>query len=302
MQIVFDDCVLGVHGTDFEYIFSYSRGGPESIKINGTEWVYRTPLPTFWRATTCNDRGNHFSQRSSMWLGADMFISVKDIKLYVDEKPLEKFTAPYNTAIIGTPLEHPHSVEIAYTYETTTAPSTTVSVRYCVEESGRIIVKAEYRGKQGLPELPAFGLRFIMPELAGGYEYTGLSGETYPDRMAGGIPGTYRIKGLPVTPYLVPQECGMHMRTEKVTLEKPLSSFTVVQNDVPFAFSALPYTSEELENATHQEELPPPRRTVLCIFGAVRGVGGIDSWGSDVCPEYRIDAGSNHAFSFIINN
>ena len=38
-----------------------------------------------------------------------------------------------------------------------------------------------------------------------------------------------------------------------------------------FAFSCLPYTSEELENATHQEELPPARRTVLCIYGAVRG-------------------------------
>ena len=47
-------------------------------------------------------------------------------------------------------------------------------------------------------------------------------------------------------------------------------------------------TAEELENATHQEELPPARRTVLCIYGAVRGVGGIDSWGSDVEEEYRI--------------
>lgn len=55
-----------------------------------------------------------------------------------------------------------------------------------------------------------------------------------------------------------------------------------------FAFSCLPYTSEELENATHQEELPLARRTVLCIYGAVRGVGGIDSWGSDVEEEYQI--------------
>jgi hypothetical protein len=27
------------------------------------------------------------------------------------------------------------------------------------------------------------------------------------------------------------------------------------------------------ENATHHEELPPARRTVLCVYGAVRGVG-----------------------------
>ena len=41
-------------------------------------------------------------------------------------------------------------------------------------------------------------------------------------------------------------------------------------------FSCLPYTASEIENATHHEELPPARRTVLCVYGAVRGVGGID--------------------------
>lgn len=47
-------------------------------------------------------------------------------------------------------------------------------------------------------------------------------------------------------------------------------------------FSCLPYTASEIENALHHEELPPARRTILCIYGAVRGVGGIDSWGSNV--------------------
>ena len=50
--------------------------------------------------------------------------------------------------------------------------------------------------------------------------------------------------------------------------------------DEKFDFSCLPYTASEIENALHHEELPPARRTVLCIYGAVRGVGGIDSWGA----------------------
>ena len=58
--------------------------------------------------------------------------------------------------------------------------------------------------KEGLPELPVFGMWFIMPTKAVGYCYEGLSGETYPDRMAGGIYGRYEVEGLPVTPYLVP--------------------------------------------------------------------------------------------------
>ena len=85
----------------------------------------------------------------------------------------------------------------------------------------------------------------------------------------------------------------MHMDTHRVTIYRDTvldntarrvekSSLTISEGGKPFAFSCLPYTAEELENALHQEELPPARRTVLCIYGAVRGVGGIDSWGADV--------------------
>lgn len=129
--------------------------------------------------------------------------------------------------------------------------------------------------------------------------------------MAGGIPGVYEVDGLPVTPYLVPQECGMHMETEWVTVyrSKTLdnssdnvkkSGLTFTSGEKRFGFACIPYTAEELENATHHEELPAARRTVLTICGAVRGVGGIDSWGSDVEEDYRIDAEKDIAYEFTI--
>ncbi|MCT7858045.1 MAG: beta-galactosidase small subunit, partial [Lactobacillus crispatus] len=138
------------------------------------------------------------------------------------------------------------------------------------------------------------------------------SGETYPDRMAGASAGSFKIKGLPVTKYLVPQENGMHMQTHqlKITRNTTLNNadhsnedfdLTVEQTDKPFNFSCLPYTAEELENATHIEELPLARRTVLVIAGAVRGVGGIDSWGTDVEDQYQIDPSQDHEFSFRLN-
>lgn len=103
----------------------------------------------------------------------------------------------------------------------------------------------------------------------------------------------------------------MHMDTQwaKITCDKTLSnvrncppagSLTIAKADAPFAFSCLPYTAEELENAFHHEELPPARRTVLCVYGAVRGVGGIDSWGSDVEEAYHISAEQDISFSFNI--
>ena len=65
-------------------------------------------------------------------------------------------------------------------------------------------------------------------------------------------------------------------------------------------FSALPYTAQELENATHDGGAAAAAATVLCICGAVRGVGGIDSWFSDVEPAYHIDAGKDIVYSFRI--
>ena len=115
--------------------------------------------------------------------------------------------APANNKYTG--KETCDRFEIVYTYKTPTVPVTEVTVTYTVETDGRIHVQADYCGKQGLPELPVFGMRFLMPTAAERYTYEGLSGETYPDRMAGGIPGVYEVQGLPVTPYMVPQDCGM---------------------------------------------------------------------------------------------
>lgn len=104
----------------------------------------------------------------------------------------------------------------------------------------------------------------------------------------------------------------MHMQTEQVTVTRSTTqnnadhdntpfSLTFSQTDAPFAFSCLPYTAAELENATHMEELPLARRTVLSIYGAVRGVGGIDSWGTDVEAPYHILADQDIDFSFNIH-
>src|SRR5699024_12254447 len=45
--------------------------------------------------------------------------------------------------------------------------------------------------------LPVIGIRLIMPTAATGFDYEGLSGETYPDRMAGAKEGRFHIDGLP---------------------------------------------------------------------------------------------------------
>lgn len=314
LNLIYGDCTLGIKGNGFHYIFNYGSG-LESLNVKGREWLYRVPRPTFWRALTDNDRGSGLHLKSGMWLAADMFQRCVDVTIKADGEKIGLWRAPDNNDFTG--KEQAESVSVRFTYETITTPETTVNVTYTADGSGKLRVKVKFHGKKGLPELPVFGMRFVMPTMAEGYVYEGLSGETYPDRMAGGIPGTYEIKGLPVTNYLVPQDCGVHMETNRLKVYRRETASNVTKGvlaqkkekfalcfeseDAPFAFSCLPYTAEELENATHQEELPPARRTVVSILGAVRGVGGINSWGADVEEEYRINAQKNMKYSFVIS-
>lgn len=308
LKLVFGDLTLGVKGDTWQVIFNYMRGGIESLVTGGREWMYRAPQPAFWRALTDNDRGSQFHLKSGCWLAADMFIRVTGAQVTVDGQDIALPIAPENNRY--TPDETADSVAIAFAFETLTVPAAKVTVTYTVTADGRINVACRYFGQKGLPQMPVFGLRMVMPTMASGFTYEGLSGETYPDRMAGGVPGVYEVKGLPVTPYMVPQDCGMHMETKWVEIRRdtqlantanpPESSLKITMDERPFAFSCLPYTAEELENATHHEELPPARRTVLCVYGAVRGVGGINSWGADVEEAYHLSAEEDMAFSFNI--
>ena len=309
LRVVYGDYTFSVHGEGFDYIFSYAQGGLESIVKNGYEWLYRCPKPTFWRALTDNDRGSKFHIKSGSWLAADMFIDCKDVEVITDGVSQGKPVAPENNKYGADVFAE--NVIVKYIYETVTTPATIVEVIYDVASSGKITVNVSYKGAKGLPELPVFGLRFIMPTLADKYMYEGLSGETYPDRMTGAVKGVYEIKDLSLTPYLVPQECGMRMGTDclEVTRHTSLNNsrkdnsaqtLRIEKKNDTFAFSCLPYTASEIENATHHEELPPARRTVLCVYGAVRGVGGIDSWGSDVEEAYPINAEEDITYSFVI--
>ena len=309
LRVTYGDFSLGVHGEGFDYIFSYAQGGLESLVKNGYEWLYRCPKPTFWRALTDNDRGSGFQMKSGDWLAADMFINCKDIEVIMDRISQGKPCAPDNNRYGGD--VDAKEIVVKYTYETITNPSTIVHVTYTVKETGKIMVEVHYAGAKGLPQLPVFGMRFIMPTLADKDIYKGLSGETYPDRKAGAAEGVYEIKDLSLTPYLVPQECGMRMDTEWVEVTRHTSldnsrkgifaqTLRIEKTEQAFAFSCLPYTAAEIENATHHEELPPARRTVLCVYGAVRGVGGIDSWGSDVENAYHISAEEDITYSFVI--
>ena len=279
LRVTHGDGALGVRGEDFEILFSYPEGGPVSLVFGGQEWLWRAPRPAYWRATTENDLGNGFALKSSLWAAADSWQKCDNIEI------LE---------------ESGETVSIRYTYTAPALPGLETEVTYTVEDTGRLMVDVHYYGGPDRPELPLLGLRFATPEPLEAVEWLGLSGETYPDRKKGGVYGWHReIPHVPA--YLVPQECGCHVDTRAVILRGPgKARLTLEAEGGPFAFSALPYTPQQLEQAAHREELPVPVRTVVTLYGAMRGVGGINSWGADVEEPYRVKADEDIVFSFAV--
>ena len=78
------------------------------------------------------------------------------------------------------------------------------------------------------------------------------------------------------------------------------SSMTrVLEVLAPVAASLLPYSSLMLEEATHQNELPPVRHTFLRLLAAQMGVGGDDSWGAPVHEQYQLPA--DRAYTLDVN-
>ena len=295
LQLIHGDQYLGIKGDGFHFIFSYTEGGPISLVYEGKECLYRAPRPAFWRASTENDKGNGFAVKSAVWAAADLYAGLKSCGVKEMAENRTDILEVQDLAGRKQAARDIEKVQISYVFVTPTVPETEVEIVYTVEKNGRIQVDMHYHGKPGLPQLPLFGLRFVMPSLEKTVTWQGLSGETYPDRKAGGKFGIQESR-IAVPDYLVPQECGNHADT----CWMEVGNLRFVMKEEPFQFSVLPYTAAELENALHKEELPPPRRTVINILARMRGVGGINSWGADVEPRYHISAEEDIRFSFYI--
>lgn len=283
-RVVHGDVNLGVHGEGFSVLFSKVDGGIVSLCYDGREWITRPPMPTYWRATTDNDRGNKFSVESAMWLAADQYVRYDNTQIQITEGP--------------------EQVTVTYTYGLPVVPATKTQVTYTVMPDGRIWVKAHYEGKKGLPELPLFGMRWKMDHSVDQFTYYGYGPEeNYSDRACGARLGIFA--GTPETNlshYLKPQECGGRTGVRWLQLmDTNGCKLKITAAKEPFSMNVLPYTAQELENAMHMEELPTPSHyTVVSILGAQRGVGGDDSWGAPVHPAYCISAEEDIDVVFVI--
>lgn len=159
-----------------------------------------------------------------------------------------------------------------------------------------------YDPVEGLAAMPEFGVLFKIDADYDTVEWYGNGpAETYWDRQHGAKLGIYQNTVADnMAQYLVPQECGAKtaVRWAKVVDRKGRGLLFTADAAKPMFFSALPYTPHEMESAKHPYELPPVHYTVIRAIGEQMGVGGDDSWGANVHPEYIPDVTKPVEFTF----
>src|SRR5699024_9858411 len=125
--------------------------------------------------------------------------------------------------------------------------------------------------------------------------------ETYWDRQKSGKIAIHEGKvEEQLTPYLNPQESGNKCGVRWFEISNGNGKGLKVTGLPTVEVNALPYTPFELEEASHHYKLPTSNKVSLRINGWQTGVGGDDSWGQEVHPEYRLFSNQTYQYRFII--
>lgn len=280
-KVINGDVNLGIQGKNLRILISKATGGIVSYIFEGQEILKTTPRTIFARALTDNDRGNQFGFETGYWFQAEKYQKVVDIQQKIEN----------------------NNVEIMFKYQLPQVKDQYNYVKYSMDETGKLKVNVCFQGTSQLPLLPLYGIELGLNKQFDKYRFYGLGPEeNYLDRHSGVKLGIYQGNAESnLAPYLVPQETGNHMGTRflEVTNSQEVGvRFEML--DKPFESSVLPYNEFELENASHQEELPLSQTTWVRILAAQMGVGGDDSWGAPVHQEYCLSAEKKYDITFTI--
>ncbi len=268
---------FGVKGEDFEILFSGERGGLVSYCYKGRELLADIPRPNFWRAPTDNDRGAGSEKYYAQWKLASLYQEHRTEEYWKNRGP-------------EIDENEDGSVYIRLQLLLSTSPVSSVDVGYLIFPDGTVTMQMDYEPVKELHDMPEFGFMFTMDASFDHVQWYGLGPEeTYADRKCGGKLGIYENRVSDnMARYLRPQECG---KKEEVRFLKVMDKegYGLLFTGNKMSASVLPYTPHELEAAKHSYELPAVHHTIVRAAKAQMGVGGDDSWGAKVHPEYLLD-------------
>lgn len=267
---------ISVAGDGFALAWNKSDGGLKSYRLGAKE-ILKAPLrPNFWRPLTDNDIGGKMPSRSGVWQDAAAEIAVRNASV---------------TRVADNVVKVDFILELPRVHSTWTA-------RYTVHGNGEVDVQNDFAAGEGLPELPRLGLHVRITAAYDRLQWYGLGPhETYCDRQRSGAVGLYSasVKN-DFFHYAQPQESNNHWDTRWASLTDANGDGILIAGERVLSFSAWPYSSEDLEDAKHINELPDRDFISVNIDHLQMGIGGDDSWSirARPHPEFRIPAHDYH--------
>jgi len=283
LKVTEQNGTITVSGQNFSYRFNKVEGTLISINFAGKEILRQGPVPNFRRAPTDNDVGNRLYERTKSWFESSGKANPAGVKSgWADSSFL--FTTVY---------EFP-------------ATSSVETIAYTVHRDGKLAVTVHLITKgEKIPELPRFGLNLRLAEDLRKTEYFGRGPwENYQDRNTGAFAGVYATTvDSMFTGYARPQENGYRTDVRWVKFSAPDGHGIRISGDPLICFSALPFSYEDMATyewgGKHLGDLITRDFIDLNIDYKQMGVGGDDSWGARVHPEYCLPAGE-YRFGFTI--
>ena len=284
---------VSVQGPDFAVTIGRESGALERFAYKGQELISAPLVPNFWRKPLDNDIQNEWDPtftygvggmpaRSGIWRDAGHHRSVT------------RFTVSQPQSQVVKVAVEADLTEVNSTYRTT----------YIIYGNGDIVVEGSFiPGTKDLPNLPRFGMQLEVPRSLDNITWYGRGPhDTYWDRQEG---AAFGIWSGPVTDFIHdfvrPQENGNKTGVRWVALSGENGVGLLAVGQPELYVSAWPYTSDDLEQATHINELPRRNTITLNLDYRQMGVGGDDGWSENARPrpQYRLPA-QPYDYSFVL--
>ena len=238
--------------------------------------------PDFWRAPTDNDYGAGLQRRFSTW---------KHPRIKVNS-----VTAEGNRITAQLALEDQHAA---------------LTLTYTLTPEGEVIVRQQLHADKEakVSELFRYGMQLQMPGSFNLLHYYGRGPvENYADRNSSEFLGLYTNDvANEYFNYVRPQESGNHTDVRWFSVVDNRACGLQFYSNAPMEFSALPYTTEQLDDGPskdkikgrHSGDLVPSGMTTVHIQQRQMGLGCVNSWGAWPLPQYRLPY-QDYDFTFAI--
>ncbi len=271
-----------VEGKDFAVVVGKSSGAIESFIFSRAQLIgtARGSLsPNFWRAPIDNDNGNGMPGRLGVWRQAG------------PDRKVNKVTAQRISEQV---------IEITAEATLPVGDGTELRTVYTIYGSADIVVENTIVPHgENLPNLPRFGMQMTMPKEF--YKMTWLGRgphESYSDRKTGAAVGLYSgAIQEQMHSYVRPQETGNKTEVRWVALTNKDGVGLLAIGMPLLNVSSWSCTMQDLERAKHTYELPVRDFITVNLDYEQMGVGGDDSWGARVHPEYTLPA-TTYSYKF----